>query len=405
LDTADNILEKVNKVAICLVAATFVWPQYLAVVSVSLWLLVFLTSFVFRKPNLQSYKQNLLQPLPLLYLVYAIGLFYTDNMDEGGMAMGLKASLLAFPLIIAQLGYKEEYMKLALRSFVVSCFASMAGCLAIAAYNYAGDGSVFFYTKLSFFLHVGYYAMMLNFAIAIVYNFWIKHILKTPVFILLSTILAFFVLMLSTKMGIIGLLFVIFYMTMQSCLEYKQYKKGAIIFISGLAIVGISTYGLPTLNKRISAVSSTLQHKAADQPGESTASRIEVWKDAVRVAKANAITGVGTGDVNDVLIAQYTTSNNAIALYRNYNAHNQYLQTTIALGITGVVLLILSAVFLMFFGHRRHECLIAVFGVLIGLNYLTEAMLEREAGVLFIAFFTALFVGQLNFVKDKPTTC
>jgi hypothetical protein len=59
----------------------------------------------------------------------------------------------------------------------------------------------------------------------------------------------------------------------------------------------------------------------------------------------------------------------------------------------------------MFFGHRRHECLIAVFGVLIGLNYLTEAMLEREAGVLFIAFFTALFVGQLNFVKVKPTTC
>lgn len=388
-------------------AATFVWPQYLAVISVSLWLLVFLASFGFRKPSLQSYKQNLLQPLPLLYLVYAIGLLWTSNMAEGGATMGLKASLLAFPLLIAQLGYNETYLKLALHWFVLSCFAAIAACLGVAIYNYSqtGDGSVFFYTKLSYFIHVGYFAMMLNFAIATLYNYWIKETLKTTAFIALSTILAFFVLMLSTKMGIIGLLFVIFYMTLHSCLEYKQYKKGAIIFITGLAIVGISTYGLPTLNKRITAVSSTLQHKVADQPGESTASRLEVWKDAIRVAKANAISGVGTGDANDALRAQYTISNNGIALYRNYNAHNQYLQTAIGIGITGLVLLILSALFLMFFGHKYHQCLIAVFGVLIGLNYLTEAMLERQAGVLFIAFFSALFVAQLNYVKDKPTAC
>lgn len=349
----------------------------------------------------------MLQPLPLLYLVYAIALLWTSNMAEGGATMGLKASLLAFPLLIAQLGYNETYLKLALRWFVLSCFAAIAGCLGVAIYNYTqtGDGSVFFYTKLSYFIHAGYFAMMLNFAIATLYNYWIKETLKTTAFIALSTILAFFVLMLSTKMGIIGLLFVIFYMTLHSCLEYKQYKKGAIIFITGLAIVGISTYGLPTLNKRITAVSSTLQHKAADQPGESTASRLEVWKDAIRVAKANAITGVGTGDANDALHAQYTISNNGIALYRNYNAHNQYLQTAIGIGITGLVLLILSVLFLMFLGHKYHQCLIAVFGVLIGLNYLTEAMLERQAGVLFIAFFSALFVAQLNYVKDKPTAC
>ncbi|UPT66062.1 MAG: O-antigen ligase family protein [Sphingobacteriales bacterium JAD_PAG50586_3] len=340
-------------------------------------------------------------------MLYAIGLLWTTNMQEGGATMGLKASLLAFPLIVAQLGYKEEYLKLALHWFVASCFAAIAFCLVIATYNYtqSGDGSVFFYTKLSYFLHVGYYAMMLNFAIAILYNFWIKHILKTSLFIILTTILAFFVLMLSTKMGIIGLLFVIFYMTMHSCLEYKHYKKGAIIFIAGLAIVGFSTYGLPTLNKRINAASNTLQNKATDQPGESTASRIAVWKDAIQLAKANTITGVGTGDSNDALIAQYTASNNAIAIYRNYNAHNQYLQTGIGLGLAGIILLVLSVMLLMFLGHRRHECLIAVFGVLVALNYLTEAMLERQPGVLFIAFFTAFFVAQLNLVKDKPTTC
>lgn len=389
--------------AICLIAATFVWPQYLAVISVSLWVLTFLVSLIFVKPNIQQLKQQLLQPLPLLYSVYAIGLFWTSNLGEGQIALSLKATMLAFPLIIAQLGFKDEHIKLALRWFVLSCFASMAGCLgyAIYTYNLTGDGSVFFYTKLSVFLHVGYYALMLNFAIAILYNYWINHKLTTGLFTLLSVITGLFVLMLSTKMGIIGLLFVIFYMTLHSCLMYQQYKKGLIILVTGVAIVGLSMYCLPTLNKRISAVTTTLQSKAGDQPGESTASRISVWKDAIVVAKENALSGAGTGDAHDALIAQYSASNNAIALYRNYNAHNQYLQTTIAIGVVGLLLLILSVFTLMFYGHKFRQCLIAVFGVLVGLNYLTEAMLERQAGVLFIAFFTALFAAKLSTLKNN----
>ncbi|UPT66061.1 MAG: hypothetical protein M0D57_16425 [Sphingobacteriales bacterium JAD_PAG50586_3] len=64
MSKAANILQQVNKAAICLVAATFVWPQYLAVVSVSLWLLVFLVSFGFKNPTCKAISKICCNPCP-----------------------------------------------------------------------------------------------------------------------------------------------------------------------------------------------------------------------------------------------------------------------------------------------------------------------------------------------------
>jgi O-antigen ligase len=73
------------------------------------------------------------------------------------------------------------------------------------------------------------------------------------------------------------------------------------------------------------------------------------------------------------------------------NAHNQYLQTYIALGIPGILLLMILLAFPGWIAFRRihfvYFCFLAVFAF----NILVESMLEVQAGVIYYAFFNALF--------------
>jgi O-antigen ligase len=378
------------------VAATFVWPQYLAVVSVSLWLLTFLVSFFIKRPNLNLFKKNLLQPLPLLYLLYVTGMLYTTNMQAGYADLGLKTSLLVFPLIVAQLGFKDEYLRIALTWFVISCFASMAGCLGLAILHYTqtGDGSFFFYIKLSAYIHAGYYAMMLCFATAAIFEFYCLKLLKPTIAIVLGLVLTVFIIMLSTKTGLIGALLVYAYIGLRLGLQYKQVVKGVTITLTGFALVVGCSYLLPNIKGRISEAATAVNDGGENKATESTAARIAVWKDAVTVIKQHWLTGAGTGDGKDLLKEQFLKSGNDFAYRLNYNAHNQYLQTTLGLGIGSLLLLIASVLTLLYYGFMVKNYTMVVFGLLIGLNYLTEAMLERQAGVLYIAFFTTLFAAS-----------
>jgi O-antigen ligase len=404
LNKASIIIQRIHHLAICLVAFALVWPQHLAVATIGFWVLTFLISLFIIKPKWAAYKNNLLQPLPILYILCAIGLLYTSNITAGTIDMQLKASMLVFPLIVAHLGFKADYLLNAQKSFLLSCFAAMVGCLGFATYHYTqtGLGAEFFYTRLSVYIHAGYFAMMLNFALVLLYNLWLKQKIDAKVFSLLALLLGIFILMLSTKMGIISLIVVIAYIGLSLWLEKKSLKQAVIVSVSGMALVGLGMVGLPSVNKRITAVSKAIQNKEGDKPGESTASRISVWKDALQAAKTNLPFGAGTGDGKDQLIEQYKASGNTIGIQRNYNAHNQYLQTTIGLGIAGLLLLVASVFTLLYNGIKQKHYGVALFAVLIGLNYLTEAMLERQAGVLFIAFFTALYIAHL--FNSKATT-
>ncbi|MFH2143882.1 MAG: hypothetical protein ABIJ97_15770, partial [Bacteroidota bacterium] len=99
--------------------------------------------------------------------------------------------------------------------------------------------------------------------------------------------------------------------------------------------------------------------------------------------------GVGIGDVKNELIDQYLKNNNFNLAEQKLNAHNQYLETTIGLGITGVAILII-VLFIPFF--RKKNYILYSFLILIIVNFLFESMLNTQAGVTFFAFFYALLI-------------
>jgi O-antigen ligase len=139
----------------------------------------------------------------------------------------------------------------------------------------------------------------------------------------------------------------------------------------------------------------------SDQSMERTwggkALRVAIWKCAWDVVKLNPVWGVGTGDVQDNLQESYRINKFDFAyLYNSYNAHNQFLETMLALGVIGLLLLLCSFILPLQWAFKNQNGLYLIFIIFIAANCLTESLFERQKGIVFYAFFNALFLNYSN---------
>ncbi|MDO8627321.1 MAG: hypothetical protein Q7K42_02560, partial [Candidatus Diapherotrites archaeon] len=99
------------------------------------------------------------------YLIHIIGMLWTENTSAGWFDLQVKLSLLLFPLIMST---TSSETKKNLWSFVFGCVLAGIICIVIATMHYFKTGENHFeYTFLSYDLHPTYFAMYIDFAIAI----------------------------------------------------------------------------------------------------------------------------------------------------------------------------------------------------------------------------------------------
>ena len=110
----------------------------------------------------------------------------------------------------------------------------------------------------------------------------------------------------------------------------------------------------------------------------------------MEIISKHVIFGVGTGDVKDALMESYKEHQDVKILSQKLNAHNQYLQTFISLGIFGLILLLYMLFFPAIRAFRQKDFLFMIFLAIFAVNIMVESMLENQAGVIFYALFNAL---------------
>lgn len=137
---------------------------------------------------------------------------------------------------------------------------------------------------------------------------------------------------------------------------------------------------------------------------ESSKVRLLIWQTSAEIIKDNFLFGVGTGDVKDVLMSKYKEKGLTGAYKENLNAHNQFLQTFIALGLPGILLLLASFVFPFILAIKTRNYIYLAFLIIVFINFLTESMLETIAGVMFYAFFNSLLIVNIHRIElsTKP---
>jgi O-antigen ligase len=342
-----------------------------------------------------------------LFLLHLVGLTYTENMSSGLFDVQVKLSLIIFPLILASRPVEKKETDRIFYGLIAGGCVSALIMLSRATYVYltTGENNYTYEAFSSFLIHPSYISMYLNVA-----NAWILIGLMTGKFtgkkfsnLVASVVLLFFsfiIVLLSSKMGLLTMVILYAGFLVYFVISRKKYLFGlagmAAIIIGFLAMLHFA----PDLKIRLTTAISALTNKNTNEAeAESTAVRMLVWKAANQVISEHPVIGTGTGDAKDELMKEYEKRGMTGAIEHKLNAHNEFYQVFVALGLLGFVVLLISIFLPLIFAYRSGNTIYILFLFIIILNFLTEAMFEKQAGVMFYAFMNSLLC--FSFTNSK----
>ena len=346
-----------------------------------------------------------------VYLIHVAGLFNSENFDQGTFELEKKLAMLIFPMAI-YFSPRMEWRKIknVLLSFAGSCVIVMIVCFLVAVYRWYDKSDIlyFFYHTLSetVGMHASYLSMYCCFSIAILLflthregNFGQSRKHKVLIIIAIM-ILILGVLLLSARMQLLILfLGLILYAFVRLVRKYGLAKSLIGSMLIGLIAIFI-TLLFPLNRERFKQVINYRNEYSISSKWGEQQFRVLIWSCAYEIIKSKPIAGVGTGDGEDMLQDCYLKNEYGSLTYfpnSRFNAHNQFLETAIQLGIGGLLILILSTIIPLYRAWRQENVFYVVFILIFMLSCMTESMLESQSGIIYFAFFNSfLFMNEIS---------
>ncbi len=208
-----------------------------------------------------------------------------------------------------------------------------------------------------------------------------------------------------SKAGILMLVISFFFIFVLLIRKYKKLKL-AVLSLVGLVLLSLLINAItPRPLARFKVLASTLLEQSSKNEknevnqNDSNSQRLLMWETSVELLKESPLVGVGTGDVKDALKQRNKEKGLDHLVELNLNSHNQFLNLGVALGVVGMLLLIL-----LVFTAFVYGCLVSgdlwihrliMLGIILFL--LTESAFETQAGVVFFTFL----IGLISFKQAR----
>ncbi len=345
--------------------------------------------------------------LPILiftgvFFFHILGMAYTENTSRGMADLEQKLTLLIFPILF---GTARSLSKGSIRNtvdaFIVGTLLSVIWSFtsSFMAYQITGEVQSFYMSEFSTFIHPSYIAMYMNFAIAALG----LRLLKMPVlnrYVLIGYVLILFLSLSlvfpASKLGFINFFFAIIFLIAYAWRKSKNRSLHIPILLFCLSAFLVFFFIDPVAKSRVANAANVVKQDEIVTTNnlESSQARIIAWKITIdEIAKAPL--GVGTGDINDVLMARFRQDEYSELAEIELNPHNNFLQIGLALGIPALLWFLFSLVYPFREIWLKHKWLYAFFLLSFLLNVLVESMLEKQSGVIFFAFFNAMLYFQI----------
>jgi O-antigen ligase len=388
---------------------TMLFNSFLIILLAAHWLL----EGRFRE-KLQRLRQ---QPLALgwmaFYLLHLLGMLYTTDLGAGKADMEAKLTLFVLPLLLGSVPpLGRQRVRRLTYLFVAACTVGILYALVRAGLAYLGDGNAdhFFYHKLSGFIgiHGIYLAIYASFCLFVPADYLIRHRGEGPsrlkwgagLLLLLFTVVV--ILLSSRTMIFLLVVYLNVFVVLYAAEGRRRYVFGAVVAAN--VLLGAALFSLPFVRERFrNALTTDFSYM---RQGEyefyytGVSLRVAIWKvcsDIIREQRT-LLWGVGTGDSQQLLDEKY----HAYGFYTGnpflndrgilgYNAHNQYLQFLLTLGLVGLGGFLALLVVPMRLAVRSGQHLPAMLLVLLAVSCLTESVLCRQKGVVFFMLFYCLY--------------
>ncbi|MBC7851710.1 MAG: O-antigen ligase family protein [Chitinophagaceae bacterium] len=346
------------------------------------------------------------------YILVLAGTFYSANRAEALFKVQQQSALFVFPLIF---GFSrvitDSSFRRILKSFAVFTVLGCSTCLIYGAYAWMRTGSTTHLYGYEMVILKDMSPFVLGFFCLVSISFLMHQYYRKDYIwnekkfssIILILFLTLFLLLLGNRNVLFG------WLTIMAFFWLKMIRsKAARILLPGAAIVCLSLAIAfnPSLRAQWNDLVDTSanntialdEDKSLGRSWGGKSIRLAIWKCSKDIITDHWLTGVGTGDVQDSLQAAYEKRKFFFASrYNRYNAHNQYVQVTIAYGIIGFLVLACALLIPLGIAVRNNDPLYALFLICFIFICITESTLELSKGVIAYSFFNALFA----FTKRK----
>lgn len=348
---------------------------------------------IFKSDKKISKENRLLFLFPVYFLLLCASLLYTENLKDGWELVQRSLTLFLFPVIF--MFVKEDalsvrklfdFMMLGLVvSFFVNLYSFGVGVYSLENISTETILSYFMQTEFSGIISSSYVSLY----ILLVLSYYLKKKLenKKQVFILLILFLYLFMLASKISFLMLGIMSVLLIISIPD----KTYRYTMILTFMLGVFVFLS-------NPKIYYFTALKGHQNTNL-SISENSRFLSWKAAIKTIEAAPLLGYGVGDANDALIQKYEALGYARNYERRFNAHNQFLQTWLQVGVPGVILLffIFGALGMQM---RRSSNEVVVFLILL-MSLMFESMLVRFNGIVFFSIIVPLLMKKRSILSSR----
>lgn len=383
------------KVTLGILFALVVLPSNMKAIAILLFGVAVLISALQRK---WYFDKRFFITNGLLYVAIAATYFYSDNEEYGQRKIIQMASLIVFPFIFAMITKSEskalfKNLTTYLWIYVIGVFLfNVISFLWFLGTHYSLSemmehfGTILRVKMGKFNIHPIYLSM--HCSIAILFSFYILRELRSKIKIAallgIDITLVLFLLLYAKKGPLIALiivfsLFVVFQ-------RKQKLLKPYLIAITTLIFL---TIAIPKTRDRFVEL---LKIENLDT-GEITSTNIRytIYDTAQKLIVASPLIGYGIGDYNDILQEKYTQDGNLLLAERKYNAHNQYFSLLLIGGVISLIIFLWITGMNLVYAIRFNNQLLILLLVFYAIVMFTENILEREAGIIFFAFFLNFF--------------
>ncbi len=344
--------------------------------------------------------------LPSYFFICVLSLFHSST-DIRWIERGWL--LLVFPLIIVFYKIESKVIQTSFYKGITYGAIAVGGInLAIATYRSVSfkDGTInfdssawggvpfwfsidhygnFYFSEFfSFFMHPSYQSLLISIAATIIIlvnpSKWTSKV-QWNVLVFLIVIIG----LLSSRAGIIGLLGSL---TIMLIVRWK-YLLSKIKVVLVISFIGIAL-GLGS-NPRVLNLLSNSSYELENNP------RIIAWNSSLSILKDHWLLGVGLDRVQGYLDNYYARNGYEEHKNKSYNAHNQFLESWMGMGVMGLTLLVFSLGYGGYLAYCQKNIFAIIFLFNIIVHFCFESMLNRAHGIIaFVLIYSVIFLHDKN---------
>lgn len=332
--------------------------------------------------------------LYVFYLFVILSLLYTANMEEGLKYLQKNAVFIAFPIVFSIIKLSEKEVKILLKIFVSWVSLLIVYSEVVTVYELMSNNEslyLIFRKDYSYIIlasridiHPPYIMLIVAFCmIYLALNFG-KVFSSKLIDGFIVLLMLFYTTHLSARLSLVSLCFVLFIIYFQGLKKIYNMRTTLLMIILPILFLSFLIYNIRSTRYRFQELigmqySSGLYIKSGP-------SKLDQWKSGL-VATDNYLFGEAIGDANNAIILS-NKENNLLDNYEHkYNAHNQYIQTYVGLGVLGLILLLYILYYYLYVNPNPFLGKVSKFFLLyLLIVFMSESYLERHHGVVFISF-------------------